>query len=124
MTRSLAQPLTSKATAPATPFKLEPLEVRQLSAELGRRIRLARIRRNKNQDELARACGITRRTLYRLEQGDSGVSMGTMLSVLWALGLLDSTQAVADPDADQHGKILEAAKRPARARAEKPDNDF
>ncbi len=98
--------------------------MRKLVTELGQRIRIARIRRNKSQDDLARACGITRRTLYRLEQGDSGIANGTLLTVLWALGLLDSAAGIADPDTDQHGKILEAAKRPTRARVEKLDNDF
>ena len=105
-------------------FKQEPYEVRKLVVELGRRIRIARIRRNKNQDELARACGITRRTLYRLEQGDPGIANGTVLTVLWTLGLLDSASGIADPDTDEHGKILEAARRPTRVRAEKLDNDF
>lgn len=32
--------------------------------------------------------------------------------------------AVADPDTDEHGKILEAARRPQRVRVSTPDNDF
>jgi hypothetical protein len=48
-----------------------------------------------------------------------------VLSVLWALGLLDSVKALADPDYDEHGKILEAATRPERVRAHQVlDNDF
>jgi hypothetical protein len=62
--------------------------------------------------------------LYRLEHGDPGIANGTMLTVLWTLGLLDSASGIADPDTDEHGKILEAARRPTRARAEKLDNDF
>ena len=48
--------------------------------------------------------------------------------MLWALGLLTSTRAVADPDADQHGKTLEAARRVKRvvrgSTADTEDSDF
>lgn len=75
--------------------------------------------------ELAAACQVTPKTLYSLEQGNAGVSLGAAFSALWALGLLDSTNAVADPDQDEHGKILEAARQPKRARQGKAvDNDF
>jgi hypothetical protein len=48
-----------------------------------------------------------------------------VLSVLWALGLLDSGKALADPDSDEHGKILEAATRLERVQAYNVlDNDF
>lgn len=105
-------------------FTQEPYEVRNWASVVGQRIRTARIRRGKTQEAIALACGITRRTLSRLESGDTGVSWGTILSVLWALGLMDSVRPIADPDADRHGKILEAAKRPERVRAETLDNDF
>jgi hypothetical protein len=75
--------------------------------------------------ELAQECGIGRRSLYRIETGDAGVALGTYLTVLWKLGLLDTVQGVANPDDDEHGKILEAARRPTRVRAQAPqDNDF
>jgi hypothetical protein len=60
-----------------------------------------------------------------LRPGDAGVALGTYLTVLWKLGLLDTVQGVANPDDDEHGKILEAARRPTRVRAQAPqDNDF
>jgi transcriptional regulator with XRE-family HTH domain len=101
-----------------------PLEVRKTVNELGQRIRTARIRRRMSQDELAQASGIGRRTLYRIESGEAGIALGTMLAVLWKLGLLDSVKGVANPDEDEHGKILEAAQRPQRIRASISDNDF
>jgi len=75
-------------------------------------------------DDLAKACGIGRRTLYHIKNGKSGVALGSILAVLWKLGLLDTVQAVANPDDDEHGKILEAARRPQRARTTASDNDF
>lgn len=101
-----------------------PREVLKQLEELGQRVRIARVRRRLRTEDLAQACGIGRRTLYRLENGDSGISMGTFMSVLWKLTLLDSVLAVADPDTDDHGKILEAASRPQRVRASASDNDF
>lgn len=101
-----------------------PFEVQQSVELLGERIRTARLRRQLSTDELARACGLGRRTLYRIESGEPGVAMGSVLAVLWKLGLLTTVRAVADPDADEHGKILEAARRPQRVRAAALDNDF
>ncbi len=102
-----------------------PIEVNDTIKTLGERIKLARLRRQMSQDELVRKCGISRRTLYAIEQGTPGIAAGTVLLVLWALGLLDSAKQVADPDADEHGKILEAARRKTRVRNPAPlDNDF
>jgi transcriptional regulator with XRE-family HTH domain len=101
-----------------------PVEVQQSVRQLGEHIRTARLRRHLSTEELAQACGIGRRTLYRIENGEPGVAVGTLLAVLWKLGLLDTVRAVADPDTDEHGKILEAARRPQRVRASALDNDF
>ncbi len=101
-----------------------PREVQKYLEELGRRVRIARVRRRLSTEDLARACGIGRRTLYRVETGNPGIAMGTFMSVLWKLALLESLRGVADPDTDDHGKILEAALRPKRVRTPAPDNDF
>lgn len=101
-----------------------PREVLKHLEELGRRVRTARVRRRISTEDLAQACGIGRRTLYRIETGDPGVALGTFLGVLWKLGLLDTVYGVANPDTDDHGKILEAAARPQRVRTPTADNDF
>jgi len=103
-----------------------PLEVTQAARTFGERLRTARMRRRMTQDELASASGITRKTLYALENGSTAASLGTVLSVLWKLGLLGTAAGLADPDQDEHGKVLEAARRPTRVRhsAANLDNDF
>lgn len=102
-----------------------PHEVLTHIEELGRRIRTARVRRRIGTEDFAQACGITRRTLYRIERGEgAGVHLSTFLLLLWKLGLLDSLYGVANPDTDDHGKILEAAARPQRVGAPIADNDF
>jgi DNA-binding XRE family transcriptional regulator len=96
--------------------KTLPSAVEQAVQGLGEGIRLARVRRRMSQEELAQASQITRKTLYALEKGVPGVSVGTLFSVLWALGMLDSAKPLADPDQDDHGKILEKARQPKRVR--------
>ncbi len=92
-----------------------PAQVMEQAASLGQRIRLARIRRGWSVADLASKAGVNRNTLTALEQGKVGTSLGVCLTVLWALGLDQSLASIADPDADLHGKALEAAKRPTRA---------
>ena len=102
-----------------------PRAVRARLEGLGQRVKTARVRRGLGTEELAQECGIGRRSLYRIETGEPGVALGTFLSVLWKLGLLESVQGVANPDDDEHGKILEAARRPERVRGHADqDNDF
>jgi transcriptional regulator with XRE-family HTH domain len=106
------------------PIDRLPREVLQHLIELGQNLRTARLRRHMSTDELAHACGIGRRTLYRIESGEPGIALGTLMNVTWKLGLLDTIRGVANPDADDHGKILEAASRPQRVRAQDADSDF
>ena len=102
-----------------------PMEVTSAVLRLGENVRVARVRRSLSQEELAQACGITRKTLYALEKGAPGTTIGTAFTVLWKLGLLNTAPALADPQADEHGKILEAARRPKRVRHPvDSDNDF
>jgi DNA-binding XRE family transcriptional regulator len=101
-----------------------PFEVRKAARELGINVRIARKRRRLLQGELAKKAGVGEKTLRRLEKGDGGVSVGNVMSVLWALGLLPTAQALANPDKDEHGKTLELARLPERVRESAPDNDF
>lgn len=91
-------------------------EVSEAVKKLGEHIRVARVRRLIRQDELAKKCGMSRKTLYAIEKGSPGIAVGRIFSVLWALGLLDSANSLAAPEQDEHGKILEAAQRKKRVR--------
>ncbi|OGA42161.1 MAG: hypothetical protein A3G24_03055 [Betaproteobacteria bacterium RIFCSPLOWO2_12_FULL_62_13] len=96
--------------------KTLPAEVTERIKELGYRVRLARTRRGMSIAELAAKVGINRNTLNALELGKHGVAIGAYVTVLWALGLDKTLNGVAHPDADTHGKTLEASRRPARVR--------
>lgn len=102
-----------------------PMEVTQRTTQLGQRIRVARIRRGWSVADLAAKAGINRNTLTALEQGKPGTAVGVCFTVLWALGLDKTLDAVADPDADLHGKALEASRRPTRAgKSRKASDDY
>jgi transcriptional regulator with XRE-family HTH domain len=92
-----------------------PMQVAGQVTRIGQRIRIARIRRGWSVADLAGKAGINRNTLTALELGKPGTALGVCLTVLWALGLERTLDGVADPDADLHGKALEAARRPKRA---------
>ncbi|KMQ83806.1 cro cl family transcriptional regulator, partial [Lasius niger] len=89
-----------------------PMQVAEQVAQLGQRVRIARIRRGWSVADLASKAGINRNTLAALELGKPGTAVGVCFTVLWALGLDRTLNGVADPDADLHGKALEAARRP------------
>jgi transcriptional regulator with XRE-family HTH domain len=92
-----------------------PIEASERIAQLGQRIRIARIRRGWSVADLAGKAGVNRNTLTALELGRPGTAVGVCFTVLWVLGLDKSLAAVADPDTDLHGKALEASRRPTRA---------
>ncbi|MFC3337806.1 helix-turn-helix domain-containing protein [Paracandidimonas soli] len=104
-----------------------PTQVVEQVAQLGQRIRIARIRRGWSVADLASKAGINRNTLTALELGRPGTAVGVCFTVLWALGLEQTLNSIADPDSDLHGKSLEAARRPMRAskpRKTAEDYDF
>lgn len=104
-----------------------PPQVSKQVAQLGQRVRVARLRRGWSVADLAGKAGINRNTLTALELGKPGTALGVCFTVLWALGLEPTLDGVADPDADLHGKALEAARRPTRAgkpRKASDDYDF
>ena len=100
-----------------------PSEVAGRVMELGYRLRLARARRGMSITELAAKAGMNRNTLNALELGKPGVALGAYVTVMWALGLDKTLDGAAHPDADIHGKTLEASRRPARVRKSQKSKD-
>lgn len=94
------------------------------AAQMGRRLRLARLRRNWSAAFLAEKAGVSRTTLAAMEAGKPGTAIGIYLAVLWALGLEKTLDAVADPDTDAHGKALEAMRRPRRGGKPAAQDDY
>lgn len=104
---------------------LIPRQATEHVTQLGQRVRIARIRRGWSVADLAAKAGINRNTLTALELGKAGTAVGVCITVLWALGLDKSLDAIADPDTDLHGKALEASRRPKRAgKSSKASDDY
>jgi transcriptional regulator with XRE-family HTH domain len=74
-----------------------PQERRILSA-LGDRMKMARLRRRLTTTAVAQRAGISRSSLYKVEAGDPGATLGTYLRVLAVLGLDGDLQALAADD--------------------------
>jgi transcriptional regulator with XRE-family HTH domain len=82
---------------PCKPPTIFPLEQKLLS-ELGERLRLARKRRKLSSTVVAQRAGISRSSLYKVEAGDPGATLGSCLRVLAVLGLEGDIAALAADD--------------------------
>ncbi|MBV8605831.1 MAG: helix-turn-helix domain-containing protein [Pelomonas sp.] len=82
---------------PSKPPVIFPQEQRLL-AGLGERLRLARLRRKLSSTAVAGRAGISRTSLYKVEAGDPGATLGSYLRVLAALGLENDLQHLAADD--------------------------
>ena len=82
---------------PSKPPTVFPQEQRLL-AQLGERLRLARLRRKLSNAAVAGRGGISRTSLYKVEAGDPGATMGSYLRVLVALGLENDLDGLAADD--------------------------
>ena len=80
---------------------LYPREKRML-VQVGRKIRLARLRRKASCELTAERAKISRATLWKIEKGDPAVSMGAYLSVLFALRLEKDILSLAREDEEGH----------------------
>lgn len=100
-----------------TPIKnTTPLPVLRLLGKLGSDIRDARLRRRIRTVTLAERALISRTTLYRIERGDPGVSIGNYSTVLFVLGLHDGIAELADRSRDVLGLDLLEERLPQRVR--------
>jgi transcriptional regulator with XRE-family HTH domain len=82
---------------PRNPPIVFPQEQRLLS-QLGERLKLARLRRKLSAVVVAQRSGISRTSLYKVETGHSGATLGTYLRVLAVLGLEGDINALAADD--------------------------
>ncbi len=82
---------------PSKPPVIFPQEQRLLSG-LGERLRLARLRRKLSNAVVAQRAGISRSTLYKVEAGDPGATLGSYVRVLAVLGLENDLKTLAADD--------------------------
>ncbi len=97
---------------PATQPPVFPSQAKIL-ADLGERLRLARLRRNLGIDVVCERAAISRMTLYRAERGESAVALGTYLRILSVLKLEADLNAIAADD--RLGRLIQdSALKPRR----------
>ncbi len=80
----------------------------RLLAELGENLRLARLRRKLNAEQVAERAGVSRSTLHLMENGSAGSSLGKLVQVLAVLGLVADLSRIATDDV--LGRKLEDAR--------------
>lgn len=102
-------------TVKSSEFSL-PLPVRRALRKLGRDIREARLRRRIPAAIVAERASISRTTLFKLEKGDPGVSIGIFATVLFVLGMSDRLVELADIRRDEQGLALDEERLPQRIR--------
>jgi transcriptional regulator with XRE-family HTH domain len=98
---------------PRQPPVIFPQEQR-LIGQLGARLKLARKRRKLSTAHVAQRAGISRTSVYKVEAGDPGATLGTYLRVLAVLGLDEDINVVGADD--KVGRKLQdlALQAPAR----------
>ena len=104
-------------------------QTREILAQMGEQIRLARLRRKLSLELVAERAGISRATLISIEKGTPTVSIGSYAAVLHALNNMDSAvlHALNNMDSnllliakdDEFGRKLQDLALPTRRRAPK-----
>ena len=90
--------------------------------ELGQRLKDARLRRRFSMDTVCLRADISRPTLYKIESGESSVTIGSYVQVLRVLGLTGDLALVAKEDS--LGRRLQDEALPNRRRApRRPSSD-
>lgn len=113
--------MTKKNLLLATP----PYAVEQTLTRLGANLRTARLRRNLTIKTMAEKIGTGPRAVADAEKGKPATSIAVYMALLWALGLIDQMEDIADPTKDQEGHTLALSRERSRARSSiKIDNDF
>ena len=85
--------------------------------QLGEDIKLARLRRKLNTEQVAERAGISRSTLWQIEKGMPSVAIGSYLQVLFVFGLEKNFLNIANDDV--LGRKLQDAEILVRKRAPK-----
>lgn len=82
-------------------------------SELGSRLAQQRLQRNLTQAELATEAGVSKRTLVRFENGESG-QLTNLIRVVRALGMLNNLDALIPPPTPSPLALLRSRSRVRR----------
>lgn len=98
------------------PAKQTPLRVRRAAADIGTQLTVWRKLQNLTAQQVAERANVGLSTLRRLEHGDPGVTLETLLGVLRALGALDRMVDNLDPYTTDLGRTRATTALPKRIR--------
>jgi transcriptional regulator with XRE-family HTH domain len=93
-----------------------PRAIRYASEQISEDISVWRRLRGLTQAQLADRAGVGRVTVARLEKGDGGASLESLLRVLRALGVLDPVLRALDPYESDVGRLRADEALPQRIR--------
>jgi transcriptional regulator with XRE-family HTH domain len=96
--------------------KRTPARVQRAASDIGAQLATWRRMENLTAVQVAERANISRDTLRRLEHGDPGVSLETVLGVLRALGALDRLVDALDPYQTDLGRARASMALPKRVR--------
>lgn len=92
--------------------------------ELGQKIKTYRIMREMSQQDLEDKSGVSKRSISRLEQGES-VQVDNLFKILLALGLGDNIELLVPDQTKRPSYYLEKVEnKPKRVRKKNEKNDF
>ena len=89
---------------------------------MGEQIKLARLRRDLSAELVAERAGISRASLWKVEQGNPSVAMGIYAAVLHALGNMDKDLELVAKD-DELGRQMQDMNLLTKKRASSRRND-
>ena len=87
----------------------------RLLEQVGGKFKLARLRRKYSAETVSQRAGISRKTLYRVEQGDPAVALGIYARVLQVLRLEQGLELLAADD--ELGRKLQDAQLTTKRRS-------
>ncbi len=96
-------------------------QVEKRLADMGERIKLARLRRKLPVELVAERAKVSRSSVWKVEKGSPSISMGIYVAVLMAIGLLDDIDLIAKDDI--LGKTLQDLGLPINKRIRRKDEE-
>jgi transcriptional regulator with XRE-family HTH domain len=114
-------------TARNTLLTAIPYPVEQAIKKVGSNLRVARLRRKQTIREVAEKIGTGVRAIRDAENGKTSTGVVVYAALLWAYGLLQPFEDLADPRADEEGFAFAGIGKTPHARARKGrglSNDF
>lgn len=93
-----------------------PAKTRQAGVRLGEHVVVWRKLLGLTAEQLSERAGISRTALRRLETGETGIALETLLNVLRALGQLDRVVDALDPFETDLGRARADQRLPKRVR--------